>query len=187
MGMYSIAGVAGKTAEMVNTVANGDATIKDYQNKEVAKFKNYLKTSTKWAAAGAVACGVMYPAAKCMADESATTNLPKFAKTLLNKKPVQKLVGRLSESSQKFLNKESVKDFASKASGCIEEVGTGLINAAKKHPLAALAITGTVAALGAVHLKFMYDCGKADGKAEQKFDDIVKANRELKKDNPISD
>lgn len=156
-----------KFKDDAKAVANGDATLKDVKSREMSKFKNFLKTSAKWGVASAAIGGASTVAYLQMTDAiDITKKLPKFA--------------------QNLLNKESVKKVTSDLSKIIEMAGSFAVTAAKSHPIAAAAIGGLSAISTVVGLKLAYDHGKANGAADQKFNDTVQVNRQLKKENPLS-
>lgn len=170
MSITTIAGVTGKSAETVKNIASGDATAKDYTNREVTKFKNFLKTSAKWGATSAVFGGAGAALGAHMGGADLISKLPKFAQNGINN----------------LLNKDSVKKFATVISDGIEFVGGTLVECAKAHPIAAAAVAGLSTVSTLVGLKIAYDHGKANGKADQKFDDTVQINKQLRTQNPLN-
>ena len=170
MSITTIAGVTGKSAEAVKNIANGDATAKDYANREVTKFKNFLKTSAKWGATSAVFGGAGAALGAHMDGVDLISKLPKFAQNGINN----------------LLNKDSVKKFANATSTGIELIYGTLVENAKAHPIAATVAAGLSVVSSLVGLKIVYDHGKANGKADQKFDDTVQVNKQLRTQNPLN-
>ena len=170
MSITTIAGVTGTSAEAVKNIVNGDATAKDYTNREVTKFRNYLKTCAKQGVASAVACGTGAALGAHMGGADLISKLPKFAQNGINN----------------LLNKDSVKKFATAISDGIEYVGGTFVECAKDHPIAAAAAAGLTVVFSLVGSKIVYDLGKANGKADQKFDDTVQVNKELRTQNPLN-
>lgn len=167
MSITAMTNAGAKMVDDFKAIKNGDATAKDYTNREVAKFKNFLKTSAKWGATSAVIGGAGAVASLHMNEcIDVTKKLPKFAQNLLNKDSVKKFAGYLSKG--------------------IEIVGSNLVTAAKAHPIAAATIAGLSVVSSLVGLKIAYDHGKANGKADQKFDDTVKVNKQLRTQNPLN-
>ena len=151
-------------------IANGDATLNDVKSREMAKFKNTLKYSAKKGGL-AVAAGATGAALGArIAGVDIVSKLPKFAqqgiKTVMSNEGVQKFV--------KAFSKASVEVF--------ENIST----VAKKHPAAFVATSIIVSGLQLASYKFFHDHGKEQGKIEQKFDDTVKINQQLKKENPLN-
>ena len=151
-------------------IANGDATLNDVKSREMAKFKNTVKTFAKNGAlsAAAGATGVVLGARARGVD--IVSKLPKFAqqgiKTVMSNEGVQTFVKAFSKASV----------------GVMETIST----VAKKHPAAFAATTIIAAGLQLAYYKNIHDHGKEQGKIEQKFDDTVKINQQLKKENPLN-
>lgn len=162
----SIAGLAQDTMY----IAKGEATAKDVTSREMSKFKNFLKSTAKWGVASAAFSGAGAVLGAQMGGADLISKLPKFAQNGINN----------------LLNKDSVKKFATAISDAIGFVGGILVKGAKAHPIAAAACLGISAIGTAVGLKIAYDHGKANGKADQKFDDTVQVNKELRTQNPLN-
>lgn len=170
MSITTIAGVTGKSAEAVKNIVNGDATAKDVTSREMSKFKNFLKSSAKWGVASAAFSGAGAVLGAQMGGADLISKLPKFAQNGINN----------------LLNKDSVKKFATAISDAIGFVGGILVKGAKAHPIAAAAAAGLSVVSSLVGLKIAYDHGKANGKADQKFDDTVQINKQLRTQNPLN-
>lgn len=163
----SIAGLAQDTMH----IAKGEATAKDVTSREMSKFKNFLKSTAKWGVASATVGTAGAVAGLQVLDViDIKSKLPNFAKNAV----------------EKFLNKDSVKKFAEITGDALEGAYTMLAQGAKSHPIAAAACLGISAIGTAVGLKIAYDHGKANGKADQKFDDTVQVNKELRTQNPLN-
>lgn len=151
-------------------IANGDATLNDVKSREMAKFKNTLKSSAKWGAVSVAASATGAALGARVAGVDIVSKLPKFAqqgiKTVMSNEGVQKFV--------KLFSKASV--------GVLETIST----VAKKHPAAFAATAIITAGLNLASYKILHDHGKEQGKIEQKFDDTVKINQQLKKENPLN-
>lgn len=151
-------------------IANGDATLNDVKSREMAKFKNTIKTFAKNGALNTAAFATGVGLSARVAGVDIVSKLPKFAqqgiKTVMNNEGVQKFVKLFSKASVDVL----------------EAIST----AAKKHPAAFAATTIIAAGLQLAFNKNIHDHGKEQGKIEQKFDDTVKINQQLKKENPLN-
>ena len=162
----SIAGLA----QDAKQIANGEATAKDVTSREMSKFKNFLKSSAKWGVASVTVGTAGAVAGLQVLDViDIKSKLPNFAKNAV----------------EKFLNKDSVKKFAEITGDALEGAYTMLAQGAKSHPIAAAAALGISAIGSIVGLKIAYDHGKGNGKADQKYDDTVKVNQQLKTENPL--
>lgn len=169
MGIYA-AKIGMQAGQDLKNIANGEATAKDVTSREMSKFKNFLKSSAKWGIASATV-GTAGAVAGLQALDviDIKSKLPKFAKGAV----------------EKFLNKDSVKKFASTAGDALEGAYTMLAKGAKSHPIAMVAALGISTISSIVGLKIAYDHGKGNGKADQKYDDTVKVNQQLKTENPL--
>ena len=162
----SIAGLAQDTMH----IAKGEATAKDVTSREMSKFKNFLKSTAKWGVASATFGGAGAVLGAQMGGADLISKLPKFAQNGITN----------------LLNKDSVKKFAEIAGNAFEGAYTVLAQGAKSHPIAAVAVAGLSVVSSLVGLKIVYDHGKANGKADQKFDDTVQVNKELRTQNPLN-